>query len=330
MSPTAAAPSDAPDTPSAPDFTAGHTPHGPATPPAPRVPQVLRGVRVLSLALNLPGPAALMRLAAMGAHCVKVDPPGGDPMALYSPAFHTMLHRGIEVCRIDLKQAEGRAALQQRLADTDVLLTSSRPSALARLGLDSARLAEAHPRLAWVAIVGEHAPHDEVPGHDLTYQAETGLVDGQLPATLAADMGGSLLAVEAVLQAVLAQRQPVAAGEAPPAGLHLNVALAEAARYAALPHAHGLTAPGGLLGGLHPGYQVLPCQDGWVALAALEPHFLAGWQRCIGTEFDPRGAFGGLPALVEAGRAWCAARPVAQLNQLARELDLPLLAWPRR
>ena len=27
----------------------------------------LRGVRVLSLALNLPGPAALMRLRAMGA-----------------------------------------------------------------------------------------------------------------------------------------------------------------------------------------------------------------------------------------------------------------------
>jgi crotonobetainyl-CoA:carnitine CoA-transferase CaiB-like acyl-CoA transferase len=321
---------DATHTPDTPDFADGSTPHAQPAPPPPRVPQVLRGVRVLSLALNLPGPAALMRLAAMGAHCVKVDPPGGDPMALYSPAFHALMHRGIEVCQIDLKQAEGRAALQRRLADTDVLLTSSRPSALARLGLDSVRLAEAHPQLAWVAIVGEHAPLDEVPGHDLTYQAEAGLVDGQLPPTLAADMGGSLLAVEAVLQAVLAQRQPADADAAPPAGLHLNVALAEAARYAALPHAHGLTAPGGLLGGLHPGYQVLPCQDGWVALAALEPHFLAGWQRCIGSEFDPRGAFSGLPALVEAGRAWCAARPAAQLNQLARELDLPLLAWPQR
>ena len=36
----------------------------------------LRGVRVLSLALNLPGPAAMMRLRAMGATCLKAEPPG--------------------------------------------------------------------------------------------------------------------------------------------------------------------------------------------------------------------------------------------------------------
>ena len=49
----------------------------------------LRGIRVLSLALNLPGPAAFMRLKAMGATCLKAEPPGpkgapagasGDPM----------------------------------------------------------------------------------------------------------------------------------------------------------------------------------------------------------------------------------------------------------
>ncbi|MFM2068367.1 MAG: E-cinnamoyl-CoA:R-phenyllactate CoA transferase, partial [Pseudomonadota bacterium] len=66
------------------------------------VPQVLRGVRVLSLAPNLPGPAALMRLAAMGAACTKVEPPSGDPMALYAPAFYAHLHRGMTVHAIDL------------------------------------------------------------------------------------------------------------------------------------------------------------------------------------------------------------------------------------
>ncbi len=44
----------------------------------------LQGVRVLSLALNLPGPAALLRVAQMGAKCTKVNPPNGDPMALYT------------------------------------------------------------------------------------------------------------------------------------------------------------------------------------------------------------------------------------------------------
>ncbi|RZL91858.1 MAG: CoA transferase, partial [Variovorax sp.] len=35
----------------------------------------LSGVRVLSLALNLPGPAALMRCRQMGATCIKLEPP---------------------------------------------------------------------------------------------------------------------------------------------------------------------------------------------------------------------------------------------------------------
>jgi len=41
----------------------------------------LRGVRVLSVALNLPGPAAVMRLADMGASCTKLEPlpPPGFP-----------------------------------------------------------------------------------------------------------------------------------------------------------------------------------------------------------------------------------------------------------
>ena len=45
--------------------------------------QVLQGTRVLSLALNLPGPAALMRCRRMGATCVKLEPPSGDPMGQY-------------------------------------------------------------------------------------------------------------------------------------------------------------------------------------------------------------------------------------------------------
>ena len=48
------------------------------------LPQPLRNVRVLSLALNLPGPAALMRCARMGAECSKLEPPPapGYPLSL--------------------------------------------------------------------------------------------------------------------------------------------------------------------------------------------------------------------------------------------------------
>lgn len=45
----------------------------------------LRGVRVLTLAVNLPAPVAASRLCAMGASVIKVEPPGGDPLALMCP-----------------------------------------------------------------------------------------------------------------------------------------------------------------------------------------------------------------------------------------------------
>ena len=43
--------------------------------------QALRNVRILSLALNLPGPAALLRCAQMGAQCTKLEPLASDNSA---------------------------------------------------------------------------------------------------------------------------------------------------------------------------------------------------------------------------------------------------------
>ncbi|PZT99619.1 MAG: hypothetical protein DI630_16375, partial [Gordonia sp. (in: high G+C Gram-positive bacteria)] len=40
----------------------------------------LHGVRVVSLAMNLPGPLATARLVRMGAAVVKVEHPSGDPL----------------------------------------------------------------------------------------------------------------------------------------------------------------------------------------------------------------------------------------------------------
>ncbi|RYY78541.1 MAG: CoA transferase, partial [Comamonadaceae bacterium] len=169
----------------------------------------LRGVRVLSLALNLPGPAALMRCQQMGATCVKLEPPatGGhsaDPMGQYAPTAYAQLHDGVTHVQADLKTAEGQQTLQAELAQADVVITSFRPSALRKLGLAWDALHARHPRLSLVAIVGAPGARAEEPGHDLTYLAESGLVTGlELPPTLYADMAGSLMASEAVLQALL-------------------------------------------------------------------------------------------------------------------------------
>jgi alpha-methylacyl-CoA racemase len=284
----------------------------------------LRGVRVLSLALNLPGPAAFMRLKAMGATCLKAEPPGpkgvpagGDPMGQYNPTAYATLHSGINVLSIDLKTEKGQARLHNELARTDVLLTSFRPSALTKLGLSWKALHKAWPALSVVAIVGAPGARAEEPGHDLTYLADAGLVTGlDLPATLFADMGGALMASEAALQAVLVQK---ASGK----GSFQEVALSDAAAWLALPRSWGLTQPKGAVGGAHAGYRVYPCKDGRVAVAALEPHFAASLCAAAGVNMNGMGSMF-QPATHKAIAAFLAGQTRKQLDALAIARDIPL------
>lgn len=298
-----------------------HTPR-----PAP-VLKPLRGARVLSLALNLPGPAALLRLKAMGATCVKAEPPApkaapqgtsGDPMGQYNPAAYAVMHEGIKVVTIDLKTEKGQATLHKELARTDVLLTSFRPSALEKLQLGWKHLRKLHPGLSVVAIVGAPGARAEEPGHDLTYLADAGLVTGlDLPPTLFADMGGALMASEAVLKAVLAQKTSGRAS-------FQEVALSDAAAWLALPRHWGLTQPSGAVGGAHAGYRVYPCKDGRVAVAALEPHFAAALCAAAGVVVtDSRGALFKTETHA-AIAAFLKGKTRQQLDRLGVERDIPL------
>lgn len=281
----------------------------------------LHGIRILSLALNLPGPAALMRCRRMGAACSKLEPPSGDPMGHYNPGAYAQLHEGVKVVQGDLKTREGQDLLHGELARTDILLTSFRPSALEKLGLGWKTLHARHPGLSQVAIVGAPGARAEEPGHDLTYLADNGLVPGlELPATLYADMSGSLMAAEAVLQAALRK-------QANPEGVYLEVALSDAAAYLALPRRWGLTQPAGSVGGAHAGYRVYPCKDGRVAVAALEPHFAAGLCAAAGVAGrDVRTMLA--PETHRAVAAFFASQTCAELDRLAAEKDLPIHTMP--
>lgn len=287
-------------------------------PPAPFKP--LRGIRILSLALNLPGPAALMRLRALGATCSKVEPPGGDPLGMYKRSAYAVLHEGIKVFAADLRSEAGQKAVHKELARSDVLLTSFRPSALRKLGMDWATLHKRYPRLSQIDIVGARGARAEEPGHDLTYMAEHGLVSGlNLPPSLFADMGGSLMAVEAVMGVLLQQRL-----QGKDKGLHVQVALGEAAAYLGLPHTWGMTTPTGVVGGAHAGYRVYACKDGRVAMAALEPHFALALCTAAGIEnVDGRTMLA--PDTQVAIARFLAGQTRRALEQLAVERDIPLL-----
>lgn len=269
----------------------------------------LAGIRIVSLAINLPGPAAAARLRSLGADITKVEPPSGDPLAVGAPAYYAQLVAGQAVLTLDLKDATGREALWELLGEADLLVTSSRPSALLRLGLDWPTLQSHFPRLCWVSIVGHPGVGAETAGHDLTYQATAGiLTPPHLPAALVADLAG---AERAVADGIATLLQRSRTGE----GAHREVALSDVADSMAQPAIHGLTSPGGFLGGASPRYGIYPTASGAVAVAALEEHF---WETLV----EQLGVEGTRADLEVVFRT----RTAHQWETWARERGLPLAA----
>ena len=271
---------------------------------------LLHGLRVVTTALNLPGPAACARLRDLGAMVAKIEPPSGDPFEVFCPAWYRRLHEKVEVGRLDLKSETGRRAMATLLAGADLLVTAQRASALERLGLDPEHLRAAYPRLCHVAITGHAPPDDELPGHDLTYLAEHGLVTPpEMPPTLFADMAGAERAVSTALALVIARDRGGT-------GASQSVALADAAAALAQPLHEGLTRKGALLGGGLAGYNLYAARVGWVAVAALEPHFA---QR-LGQRFALS------EITIESLRDIFAAHDADYWEAWARKHDLPIVA----
>jgi crotonobetainyl-CoA:carnitine CoA-transferase CaiB-like acyl-CoA transferase len=267
---------------------------------------ILNGVKIINLAANLPGPSAAQRLSRMGGEVIKVEAPGGDPMEIYSAEWYRDMAAGHRVVRLDLKSLEGKQQLLDLLADADVLITATRPSAMARLGLDPGTVQQQFPRLCQVVIVGYPAPRDNEAGHDLTYQASMGLIDPpHMPRTLLSDMAGAERTISAAL-ALLYKRELSGSGG------HEIVALSEAVTAFAEPLQYGSTTPGASLGGGIPEYNVYQTSDGWIAVAALEPHFKNRLEDAlqVATLAEYRNAF--------------AAQSCAYWQEWGRRLDVPI------
>lgn len=254
------------------------------------------------MAQNVPGPVAVARLVRRGARAIKIEPPSGDPLAGLCRSWYDELHRDVVVERLDLKSPDGKARMHAMLHAADLLIASHRPAALARLGLDAATVTREHPTLRHLNIVGEMADPERA-GHDLTYLAQYGLLRDAVPLTLIADMVGAERAYTAAIELLHE-----------PAGSSRVVGLADAIRDLAAPLRHGLTAPGGPLGGGNPAYAVYRASEGSIAVAALEPHFRARLYALLGV--DDGGDLG----------AAFLTRTAADWESWARQHDLPLVA----
>jgi alpha-methylacyl-CoA racemase len=65
-----------------------------------------------------------------------------------------------------------------------------------------------------------------------------------------------------------------------------QVSIFQAGQALADPIRFGLTAPGGILGGGLPGYNLYPARSGWIAIATLEGHFQKKLIQVLGLEND--------------------------------------------
>jgi crotonobetainyl-CoA:carnitine CoA-transferase CaiB-like acyl-CoA transferase len=224
-------------------------------------------VKVVTLALNTPGPVAAARLASMGAEVAKVEPPAGDPLKTAAPGWYHALANGQIVVTLDLKDPSGRRQLETHLAGADLLMASFRPSALRKLELDWESVHRRYPHLCFAGIIGYPPPLEERSGHDLTYLASAGLLSPpQPPLSLYVDLAGAERCVSAALALLVNFSRTKQAGCE-------FVSLYDCACELAAPWQTGLTRPGGLLGGGYPLYSMYQASDGWIAVAALEPHF---------------------------------------------------------
>lgn len=236
----------------------------------------LEGIRIVSLAVNVPGPVAAQSLQGLGASVIKIEPPAGDPLAHISPPWYASLTAGQKIISLNLKNRDEFIKLGEMLKDADLLITSTRPSSLRNLSLTWEGVHAKFPRLCQVALVGYSPPYDNRAGHDLMYSAYLGLLKPPyMPRTLLVDMAGAERLVSSALALLYARERGGEAG-------FCQVALSECAAVFGDPARYGLTTPEGLLGGSSPRYNLYETKEGWIAVATLEDHFWLAMNKELG------------------------------------------------
>ena len=137
------------------------------------------GVRVVELAQWVFVPVAGALLADWGADVIRIERLEGDPYrGLATQGIGTdrdgvnlsmaLANRGKRSVALNLRDPAGLTVLHELLCTADVFLTSLRPGALSRLGLDANTLRERYPSLIYARGhgFGVRGPDANQPGYD--------------------------------------------------------------------------------------------------------------------------------------------------------------------
>jgi itaconate CoA-transferase len=143
----------------------------------------LEGITVIAVEQAVAAPFCSSRLADAGARVIKIERPEGDFARGYDGAakgqssYFVWLNRGKDSAIVDLASRQGREALEELIANADVLLQNLKPGSMDKLGFSLARLRKDYPSLICCTITGygDEGPYAHRKAYDLLIQAESGL-----------------------------------------------------------------------------------------------------------------------------------------------------------
>jgi crotonobetainyl-CoA:carnitine CoA-transferase CaiB-like acyl-CoA transferase len=145
----------------------------------------LSDITILDLSHALAGPFASTLLGDYGAEVIKIEPLDGEIARAWGPPFYgdeaayfVNLNRNKKSLALDLKHPEGKALFFRLLDRADVVLENLRVGAVAKLGIDYARVRERQPRVVYCSIsgFGQDGPYRDRAALDLVVQAESGMI----------------------------------------------------------------------------------------------------------------------------------------------------------
>ncbi|MFD4561211.1 CoA transferase [Streptomyces sp. NPDC058469] len=123
------------------------------------VPRAMAEIRIVDFSALWAGPLCARLLGLAGARVVKVESATRPDGARFgTPAFYRWLHDGHDNLVVDF--APG--ALDEIVAEADVVIEASRPRALRRLGLHAEEFLAARPGRVWVGITGYGRENDRI------------------------------------------------------------------------------------------------------------------------------------------------------------------------
>jgi crotonobetainyl-CoA:carnitine CoA-transferase CaiB-like acyl-CoA transferase len=251
--------------------------------------QALHNVRVIDMSHVIAGPLASFYLAQMGAEVIKIESPeGGDVMrghgnaATDTPDGFVALNAGKRSAAIDVRTAEGAAAVRELARTADVFIENFRPGVVARLGLDEASIRAVNPSIVYCSIsgYGQQGAWSGRGAYDHVVQALTGMMmmSGDDPQGPPIKVGFPVIDVAVGLLAALAISGALHQRARDGRGQTIDASMVQAALVLMYPMASTFLSSGAEPARVgNRGYTGSPtadtyrCADGWLATAANTP-----------------------------------------------------------